>query len=1284
MTADPFGTAALRRAVLDAWRASPTRRREDANLEEDHARGYYRDRVVVELAQNAADAATRAGVPGRVTFHLDTTTSPATLRVTNVGAPLDAAGVASLASLRASSKGEGSVGRFGVGFAAVRAVSDDITICSITGGIRFATTLADQAAHTDLGGSSPSERQSELPFERRTAAPIAVLRLPFPAAPATGGETEVEVVLRDADAVAVVRAQLDGLDDALLLALPALDRVEIDVDGEAPRVLDGVADRWLTRHAEGHLTSADVAELPVEQRRTAWSVLWALPRSASERRQTREHRVLHAPTPTDVPLTFPAVLIATFPVDPGRRRVLPGAATDRLAAEAGRAYAALLGDVAAAGDADGQGDVATAGDADVRGDIATAGDAALLGDVASTRGADLLGDVATARGADALDLVPAGLPAGELDAAIREAALDALATTPLLATPTGLSGDRRAREPHEPDSAAGLGGVSGMWGAGVRSGPDSAGLDEVSGSWGAGMRPGPDSAGLDEVSGSWGAEVRSGADTLGEVRRVAPREAVLLAGPVGEDDDVAAAVGTVPLAVRHHAIARRLGAQVVPLADALDDLAGSPPARWRAVYAALAPHLSDPAVREALAGAPVPLADGRVARGARGLVLPDSSVHAAGQPLSASSSSRADGNLPGGSGGVSAGEWGVLGLRVVHPDAAHPVLERVGAVRFDPRAVLADPAVRSAALTAASDVLDDDGDAYDGGDGRYDDDDGGGDAYDDDGGDAYDDDGGREHDDDGGADAYDDDGGRVPDDDGGRRDTADNGFGDLALDDGRGPQAVVDAVLRLVSAVVDAVGPGSGDAVPFWVGELPVRADGGVPVPLRETAVPGTWAADHLDGLAVVDDAEVNRHGETVLIAAGAHAVLDVYRVGEAVTPAPDEPDEEHDPLSPTSWLADWSAYLEHLADLWGSDVLLDDVEAIADLDAVAEESWPQALALIAEQPDLRRALLTPVRPGAGARPGAAPAPSYASWWLRRRFGAPFALHDGVPLLPAAPAATRGLDAAVVAAIGGVGSLAEQRAEDWPVVLDALGPVGSEVAVRDALALWAGLAAVAVGAEPGERAGLLELLPDRLPGLVVGVVSTGSTTGGGAGSATGGGSVGGVVSTGSTTGGGAGSATGGGSAGGVGSTGSTTGGAGGVLVADADEVVVAPGRRWAQLGPVLPAPAGAAEAVAELLDLPLAAEQRPDDDGQARPIDSRVVALDGRLPAAYQHHDDLRVGGTPVRFWVFDGDVHATDDGALADALADLLGAPHRAAALREVLSAPERAAAVWASLAWE
>ncbi|MFD0774487.1 hypothetical protein ACFQZ2_11175, partial [Streptomonospora algeriensis] len=54
---DPFGTAELRRRVLDGWADAPARFREDANAEQDYALGAYRDRVAVALAQNAADAA---------------------------------------------------------------------------------------------------------------------------------------------------------------------------------------------------------------------------------------------------------------------------------------------------------------------------------------------------------------------------------------------------------------------------------------------------------------------------------------------------------------------------------------------------------------------------------------------------------------------------------------------------------------------------------------------------------------------------------------------------------------------------------------------------------------------------------------------------------------------------------------------------------------------------------------------------------------------------------------------------------------------------------------------------------------------------------------------------------------------------------------------------------------------------------------------------------------------------------------------------------------------------
>ncbi|MGG8410277.1 sacsin N-terminal ATP-binding-like domain-containing protein, partial [Streptomyces sp. 12297] len=150
---DPFGTARLRRGVLDAWTASPARFREDANAEEDLALGGYRDRLVVELAQNAADAAARADVPGRLRLTL----RPGILAVANTGAPLDATGAESLSTLRASAKRgtDSAVGRFGVGFAAVLAVSDEPAVVGRHGGVRWslaeARELAREAAADNPG-----------------------------------------------------------------------------------------------------------------------------------------------------------------------------------------------------------------------------------------------------------------------------------------------------------------------------------------------------------------------------------------------------------------------------------------------------------------------------------------------------------------------------------------------------------------------------------------------------------------------------------------------------------------------------------------------------------------------------------------------------------------------------------------------------------------------------------------------------------------------------------------------------------------------------------------------------------------------------------------------------------------------------------------------------------------------------------------------------------------------------------------------------------------------------
>src|SRR3954451_16838047 len=206
---DPFGTAGLRERVLAGWAASAARFREDANAEEDLVRGGYRDRLLVELAQNVADAAVRAGVPGRLRLEL----RGDTLRAANTGAPLDAAGGEGLATLRASGKRDetGTVGAFGVGFGAVLAVSDEPVVVSLTGAVRFSAsgTSADIEAITAL---------AEEVERRRGAVPVLRLAGASEGSPREGFASKVLLALRPG-ARYPVAAALDELPAELLLAL---------------------------------------------------------------------------------------------------------------------------------------------------------------------------------------------------------------------------------------------------------------------------------------------------------------------------------------------------------------------------------------------------------------------------------------------------------------------------------------------------------------------------------------------------------------------------------------------------------------------------------------------------------------------------------------------------------------------------------------------------------------------------------------------------------------------------------------------------------------------------------------------------------------------------------------------------------------------------------------------------------------------------------------------------------------------------------------------------------
>ncbi|MFF2011785.1 sacsin N-terminal ATP-binding-like domain-containing protein [Streptomyces sp. NPDC058195] len=822
--ADPFGTARLRRGVLDSWGAGPARFREDANAEEDLALGGYRDRLVVELAQNAADAAARAGVPGRLRLTLRPAApdAPAILAAANTGAPLDATGVESLSTLRASAKREGhegAVGRFGVGFAAVLAVSDEPAVIGRHGGVRWSLAEArDLAARTAVASPGLGD---EL---RRRDGHVPLLRLPLPAegtAP-DGYDTVVVLPLRDGGAEDLVDRLLAAVDDALLLTLRGLEEIVIETPGTVRtlrrtehgpyiHVEDSArgTNRWRTVTHHGPVEPALLADRPREERlRPHWSVTWAVPvdeDGAPVRPRTLP--VVHAPTPTDEPLGIPALLIASLPLDTARRHFAPGPLTDFLVRRAADAYGELL---------------------------------------AAWRPVSV----------GTVDLVPGPLGTGELDGMLRAAILERLPRIAFLAPAV-------AR-----DTAAG----DGRW--------DGWGEDAP-------------------------ADVPLADEDTGALR---PVEAELLEGVGAETVRVLAEVlpCLLPAGLERRGELRTLGIARVPLTEAIDRLAGleREPGWWRRLYDSLSGI--DP---DRLSGLPVPLAGtpGTAGSGAEGPEAAGSGAPVL--PRTALGPRQVLLPLPDALSGPVLARLARLGLKVAHPDAAHPLLEKLGALPATPRAVLTTPQVR-AAVAGSLDA------------------------------------------------------------------------GEIWDEDGLDADELAETVLTLVR---DAdLAPGDEP----WLGALALPDEDGEPAPAGELVLADSpFAAVMREGeLALVDQELADQWGEQPLTACGVLATFALVRATDVVLD-PDELEPRDGDFAETD-----DAGLLDAVDVWCEDVLdrlpdspvppvATEIVAVRDLDLVADDAWPQALALLA-RPPLRDALTQPVRvllPDGTTQS----VRSYTAWWLR-------------------------------------------------------------------------------------------------------------------------------------------------------------------------------------------------------------------------------------------------------------------------------------------------------------
>ncbi|MFC9661186.1 sacsin N-terminal ATP-binding-like domain-containing protein [Nocardia sp. NPDC127606] len=656
--------------MLAAWRDSPTRLREDSASEADLVAAGYRDRLLTELAQNAADAAAKAGVAGELIVRV----LDGRLHVANTGAPLSVSGVHALTALRASGKaGAAQVGRFGVGFTAVRSVGDEIEVRSTTGSLRFSRVATLNALH-DTGIGIPDDLTTIAP-------PVLRLAWPVPTTPLAGTDTEIVVHLRDdIDPEALLDAMRAEAPD-LLLELPALQHIRIDTDQftSAVEILatntradaavrpDAARPAALATDVAAAADGLDAADeldanmsaadrpgilaqltitLPSGARRAWWQyrtsrARWLLPLRHGRPVATAPD-VLRAPTRSDEELSLPAILVADIPMQPDRRRLLPGARITELAA----GYA----------------------------DFAR---------VLPPR--------------DRLVLVPTpGFARSEADAILREAVITELRTNPWL--PVCATRDAAVADP-SPENP----GLPARFGTGDAAPNNAPDFEDLFASDEPGLETRsargasddlPDLAALfasdeAEATGGDGARFASGesaphsdpfaseeptyepaaADSpcstptrASVFPDLTPELAAILAEITGPlvIPELSGRAGQDKLAVLD---VHRLGpAAVAELSSGLERA----PRWWRRFYAALEPFVVDTRAAEEFGALAVPLTDGRLVTGPRTVVLDDQLTVAV--PV----------------------HW----ARLVHPDATHPLLGRLGARSASSDDLLTDPALR--------------------------------------------------------------------------------------------------------------------------------------------------------------------------------------------------------------------------------------------------------------------------------------------------------------------------------------------------------------------------------------------------------------------------------------------------------------------------------------------------------------------------------------------------------------------------------------------------------------
>ncbi len=334
---------------------------------EQSIRQDYADRELLELVQNAADAAAEIGGGGRVRIVI----TPEGLLVANTGEPFRDTGVESLLTAHLSDKPQRKIaliGAKGLGFRSILNWSLEPIILS--GALRLAFSESHAIACVRRMAEDDDRLSKRIGDSAAAFAPI----LPFPMIGAevdqlvnpaagllvqaeglrtSGYDTVVAAPFRDADSFSRAVAQASEFEPHFLLFVPALVQIDVEIEGHPLRrwikTIDGEivtlairtgeqhrVERWICRAEAGDAPSGQDSE-GNHRFEVAVALRTDLANSVGR---------LHCFFPTSVILPLPALFHGTFELASNRKQLRDGSAANafvlrRLA----RLYAETLADL---------------------------------------------------------------------------------------------------------------------------------------------------------------------------------------------------------------------------------------------------------------------------------------------------------------------------------------------------------------------------------------------------------------------------------------------------------------------------------------------------------------------------------------------------------------------------------------------------------------------------------------------------------------------------------------------------------------------------------------------------------------------------------------------------------------------------------------------------------------------------------------------------------------------------------------------------------------------------